>query len=87
MDVHRAGFDAGIGIVPHFGQQLLFGDDALLIAKKIDDDIHLPAGDLQHRFAANRPKVPAVKQDTESARFAPRPPVSRSGEAPPPPGP
>jgi len=44
VDIHRSGFDVRVGIMPHLGEKLLFGDDPFLIPIQVNNDIHFPAG-------------------------------------------
>ena len=43
-----AGFYIGVGIMPHFGQELFFSNNPVLVTVQIDDNIHFAAGKL-HR--------------------------------------
>ena len=69
MDINRAGFDVGVGIMPDFGQKLLFRDDSVPVTMQKYHDIHFFAGKFYGLVLKPSHQIPAVKKNAPAVNF------------------
>ena len=69
MDINRAGFDVGVGIMPDFDQELFFRDDSIPVTMQKYHDIHFFAGKVHGLILKLSHQVPAVKKNASAVNF------------------